>query len=150
MQAAPISLIAAITIAILSTPAMARDLCAQITQALGDPSNTRTVSHEPYLSSVPCTKGIALGGAPFTHCAWPFAFRSITATHAFDATVAAIANCPDAQTRLTVDQPVNHPDSYDLRQLQFPGGEVGISIKDKGALAQTYVFIRIQSVAPAK
>ena len=39
---------------------------------------------------------------------------------------------------------VNHPDSYDLRQYAWEGGVVSLSLKDKGALGATMVFLRMQ------
>ena len=38
---------------------------------------------------------------------------------------------------------VSHPDSYHLRQFQVDEKTVSVSLKDKGALAQTYVFLRV-------
>lgn len=39
---------------------------------------------------------------------------------------------------------VNHPDSYDLLQFNFGPAIVSVSLKDKAALAKTYVFLRIE------
>jgi hypothetical protein len=39
---------------------------------------------------------------------------------------------------------VNHPDSYDLRQFSSGVGMISVSLKDKGALNQTYVFLRVE------
>jgi hypothetical protein len=41
------------------------------------------------------------------------------------------------------DSDVNHPDFYDLRTYDFPQGKVHASIKDKGGLDRTIIFVRI-------
>ena len=40
------------------------------------------------------------------------------------------------------DARVNHPDSYDLREWIADSGTWSVSVKDKGALGQTLVFLR--------
>ena len=45
------------------------------------------------------------------------------------------------------DQPVNHPDSYDLREWDTPDGTFAISVKDKGGLNRTLVFFRLEPKA---
>jgi len=42
------------------------------------------------------------------------------------------------------DQPVNHPDSYDLRQWRADQGVYAVSVKDKGASNRTLVFLRFE------
>ncbi len=42
---------------------------------------------------------------------------------------------------------VNHPDSYDQITTQISGRDVSLPLKDKGALAQTLVFLRISQSA---
>jgi hypothetical protein len=80
----------------------------------------------------------------FIHCSWPFEFRAPEAKQAFEAVSQSLANCPTAQLREFKDQTVNHPDSYDLRIFDLDTAEVGLSLKDKGALQQTFVFLRVQ------
>lgn len=90
-----------------------------------------------------CTRSLNLGAAPSVDCAWPFDYRSDAATNAFLSLVEAVATCasPIEQT----GPAVSHPDSYDLRQFAHPGGIISVSLKDKGALSETYVFLRAQS-----
>ena len=45
---------------------------------------------------------------------------------------------------LDPDDPVNHPDSYDLRVWAHNNDIYAISIKDKGAQSQTLVFFRAE------
>lgn len=99
-----------------------------------------TVSDQS-LQNMNCQTSIALGGAKSVHCAWGFAYRSAAATMVFEDVLTRIAACgtPIDQT----GPEVSHPDSYDLRQFQVDDKTVSVSLKDKGALAQTYVFLRV-------
>jgi hypothetical protein len=48
---------------------------------------------------------------------------------------------------MATDQSVNHPDAYDLRLFRLDGAEFAVSLKDKGALQQTLVFLRVPQSA---
>jgi hypothetical protein len=91
-----------------------------------------------------CAKGRALGGKSFAHCAIDFPFRARPANQAFDALSKAVMSCQGVTRREFTDQTVNHPDSYDLRLFDSPFGTVSLSLKDKGALQKTYVFLRVE------
>lgn len=93
-------------------------------------------------SSVSCARAVGLNGARSLHCAWPFAYRSVQGTSAFDAMLAAVGDC--AVSIPTEPSRVNHPDSYELRQFRLGGATVSVSLKDKSALARTYLFLRIE------
>lgn len=93
-----------------------------------------------------CTRSLSLTGAQAVNCAFAFEYRSGAAKAAFDATQDALTGCLGAKTQVTLDQAVNHPDFYDLRVFRTPHGEVGLSLKDKGALQQTYVFVRFEGL----
>lgn len=93
-----------------------------------------------------CATSLDLSGARALNCAWPYAFRTGDAQAAFLVARAALQSCLGAEVAETRDQGVNHPDFYDLRLFRTGQGEVGLSLKDKGALQRTYVFVRI---APA-
>jgi hypothetical protein len=88
-----------------------------------------------------CQTSIALGGATSAHCAWGFAYRSVASQQVFEDFLNRIAACGTPITQTGPE--VSHPDSYDLRQFQVDGKTVSVSLKDKGALAQTYVFLRV-------
>ncbi|MEO0863598.1 MAG: hypothetical protein AAFY39_03230 [Pseudomonadota bacterium] len=87
-----------------------------------------------------CAVSLNLSGEQADTCRWPFAYRAPNAMAAFDALLEATADC--LQSEPVEDQGVNHPDSYDLRTFESDGTQIAISIKDKGALQQTYVFLR--------
>ena len=90
-----------------------------------------------------CSTSLELSGARAQNCRWPFTYRAPEATEAFDAVLKATAACLGVQP--VADQDVNHPDSYDLRTFHTDTAQVAVSIKDKGALQQTYVFLRINT-----
>jgi hypothetical protein len=46
---------------------------------------------------------------------------------------------------MTADKDVNHPDFYDLQTFQLNGLEIGVSLKDKAGLSETYIFLRIMA-----
>ncbi len=77
------------------------------------------------------------------HCGWAFPYRAPEATAAFERLVTTIAACLGAEASVTADLDVNHPDFYDLRTFQSKGREIGVSLKDKAGLSETYVFLRI-------
>ena len=66
----------------------------------------------------------------------------------FDGLLTAVAQCADQDIAPTTDQAVNHPDFYDLRIFTMNNVEVGLSIKDKGGLQKTYVFLRVTPASP--
>ncbi|WP_299196364.1 hypothetical protein [uncultured Tateyamaria sp.] len=88
-----------------------------------------------------CSTSLDLSGAQAINCRWPFDYRADAATAAFTALLNATTQC--LNTDGVTDQGVNHPDSYDLRIFQTEAAQISVSIKDKGALQQTYVFLRI-------
>ncbi|MDA8746880.1 hypothetical protein N9M66_01570 [Litoreibacter sp.] len=96
----------------------------------------------PFGTKADCTTSLALSGKTSTHCAWPFAYRAPEAQQAFDALIAAVPACLNT-TAVTGDQDVNHPDFYYLRLFDVPLGQVGVALKDKGSLQQTYVFLHV-------
>ena len=95
---------------------------------------------EDAFSNAECSTSLVLGGGTSFDCAWGFDYRSVEATLAFELLVEQVAECGELIT--AQDQQVSHPDSYDLRQYSVDGKEVSVSLKDKGALNQTYVFFR--------
>ena len=93
-----------------------------------------------------CRSSLAIGGARTMHCALEFPYRSQAATDAFDALLIDLTTCLGPTAIMTADQTVNHPDAYDLREFVLDGRSYAVSIKDKGALQQTLVFVRVQQV----
>lgn len=91
-----------------------------------------------------CRSSRAVSGARHVHCSWSFEYRSDAAATAFQRLTGALAGCLGPDVSMTVDSSVNHPDAYDLRIFDRKGQEFAVSVKDKGALQQTLVFIRVQ------
>ena len=81
------------------------------------------------------------------HCGWEFPHRAEQAYETFDAFVEAAHDCIGPQATVHSDQGVNHPDFYDARRFEMKEAEVSVSVKDKGALGRTFVFIRVRSKA---
>jgi len=88
-----------------------------------------------------CIRSLTISGGAQLHCRWPFAYRTTDATVAFHALRGAVAQCLNVAPQM--DFPVNHPDFYDLRMFHTARQDIGVSIKDKAALQQTYVFLRV-------
>jgi hypothetical protein len=118
------------------------DLCDD-TLTLGTKSDDLTLSLPGTEMPALCTRSMALTGGTQVHCAWAFPYRSPAATAAFDRLVSAVAACLGAEASVTEDLHVNHPDFYDLQTFQLKGLEIGVSLKDKAGLSETYVFLRI-------
>lgn len=126
-------------VALLGTPAGANTLCDDL-NALGDAGTLALPQGE-----ATCRASLAMSGARHLHCSLEFAYRAPAATAAFDALSDALAACLGPDATMVSDMSVNHPDAYDLRVFTARGREYGVSIKDKGALQQTLVFVRVQT-----
>lgn len=90
-----------------------------------------------------CSFGQSLSGR-FLSCAWKHRYRSADASARFDALDRSIQDCLGPTARKTEDRPVNHPDTFALRQYALDGAELSVSIKDKAADRSSYVFLRIE------
>ena len=109
--------------------------------ALEGQGNDITLPATPMVAE--CRTSIQLGGRQQTQCGWPFAYRSDAASEAFERLNDAVSDCLGPETVATRDQSVNHPDFYDLRLYQVGEREIGVSLKDKAGLQETYVFLRV-------
>lgn len=137
----------------LATGAGAQDaeFCAEI-QGFVAAAGSKAASEKVVLSlpsvfdSAPeCGASLFMSGARSLHCAWGFAYRDTAATATFEALTRRVADCPGATAPKKAAGLVNHPDSYDQRSLRFADGAVSISLKDKGSLQKTYIFVRTQA-----
>lgn len=97
----------------------------------------------PALGEAECKWSLGLGGASTFTCHWPFAYRANEATQAFEQLTRDVAVCAGDFVEPQGD--VNHPDSYDLRLFSFNGAVIAVSLKDKGALKKSYVFLRLDN-----
>jgi hypothetical protein len=100
------------------------------------------------MSPASCSFSLDTQGAKSANCNWAFSYRSAEATGAFKDMLAELSACADMASGIETDQSVNHPDFYDLRLMRIAGGDVGLSIKDKAAIQQTYVFLRLTPAKP--
>ncbi len=126
----------------LPVPALAQD-CAALDSLRGD------YEHAPaFIADADCRTILTLDAGTQLHCNWPHPYRADTAQAQFDALIALTTGCLGAGAVQPQDLAVNHPDFYDLRQFSDALGEVAISLKDKGALDQTYVFMRFSPPTP--
>lgn len=93
-----------------------------------------------------CTTSRMLEGAHSVDCRWSYPYRDILARHAFEDLLAMVMQCTDEEI-VEDGARVNHPDSYDLRQFRLGESVVSLSLKDKGALGQSLVFLRASQPA---
>ena len=84
-----------------------------------------------------------LSGSKSSNCNWVFSYRSDEAMTEFKGMLAALSACAVPASAIESDQPVNHPDFFDLRRLRVSNGDVGLSLKDKAELQKTYVFLTL-------
>lgn len=89
-----------------------------------------------------CTTSKVLGGSVSTDCYWNFDFRSDAARAFFEGQTNALRRCADNEVTIE-GATVNHPDSFDQFTAKIDGRDVSLSLKDKGALRQTLVFLRV-------
>ena len=94
---------------------------------------------------VTCTEFVELGEGSSRRCTWAFEYRDPAAQAAFDMLGAAIAECLGPKVQMTEDKDVNHPDFYALQSFRAEGHMAAVSLKDKAALSETFVFLRIKS-----
>ena len=78
-------------------------------------------------------------------CTWPFILGDTAAPALLEHLSTAITYCVLDVVRLPPDMAVNHPDFYKLHQFEMTGVAVAVSLKDKGALGQTFVRLRLSA-----
>jgi hypothetical protein len=97
------------------------------------------------LTDPECRQSVTLKGSKTGYCYWSFEFRAPQSVAAFNAVVDAMPGCLEGAAAGPQDQGVNHPNSYDLRRFRDASGQVSVSIKDKGELQKTFVFLRVDA-----
>lgn len=117
-------------------------LIERTTQQSGSGASLALPDQPDVLSN--CRSYQAQGGAVALSCGWPFAYRAGAAWDAFDLLIARLGRCNGVVTIPTDQTVVNHPDSYDQQMFHLSGTTLSVTLKDKGALAQTYVFLRME------
>lgn len=76
-------------------------------------------------------------------CYWEFPFRDDKATLLAKSLWSIVQQCHPGVEK-GPDQLVNHPDSYDLRNWISGNKIFHVSVKDKGQLERTLVFLRLE------
>jgi hypothetical protein len=125
-------------------------LCDRLDQAMaatrGDDTQAESVANvlmDLGPSPAACGFSLDLSGSKSANCNWAFSYRSTDAKTEFDTLLAGLSACADPAFAIGTDKPVNHPDFYDLHLFRIAGGEVGLSLKDKVSLDQTFMFLRL-------
>ncbi|MEM8653680.1 MAG: hypothetical protein AAGF36_02965 [Pseudomonadota bacterium] len=131
-------MIRALILALSTSAAHADTYCTDLTALT---NGTATDIALPSGTQGTCTTSLDLSGTRALNCRWPFDYRAKAATETFFVLLDATTQC--LNTDGLSDQGVNHPDSYDLREFTTETAQVSLSIKDKGALQQTFIFLRV-------
>ncbi|WP_136660807.1 hypothetical protein [Nitratireductor sp. XY-223] len=76
-------------------------------------------------------------------CYWAFPYRDGSAERMADSLWALLQNCRPG-TQLAPDWPVNHPDSFQLREWSAEGAIYRVSLKDKAGQQRTLVFLAFE------
>jgi len=75
------------------------------------------------------------------YCVWEFPHRDQGAYRQFKELDRVVSDCLGQQAEANRDQSVNHPDFYDSRMYEMAHATVTVSVKDKSALANTFVYV---------
>jgi hypothetical protein len=100
---------------------------------------------EVFDSTPECGRSMFMSGQTSAHCSWAFPYRDAAARAAYETLVRRLTACPDAQAPKKAGKAVNHPDTYDQREIRVMDTNVSISLKDKAGLEQSFVFLRTLS-----
>jgi len=84
-------------------------------------------------------------GGGIYYCVWSYRLRAAEARRAFEEMDGQLRACLGQHAQARSDPGVNHPDTYDARQYPVLGARVTVSLKDKGALQRSLVFVRVDS-----
>lgn len=144
----PVRLSFALVICALPSIGMAQDLCVAIKSLVPQAQANFTAGNSSIAGAETCQTALSMTGAKTLHCAWGFDYRADAALSTFQSFDTDLSACFADFGSVTTDQSVNHPDTYDLRQYQTGDVVVSISLKDKGAMQRTFVFVGIAGVAP--
>lgn len=126
-------------VALLPLPALANPFC--------DLLSTLSVGAAIVPEGATCQTSLLMSGQTQRNCYWSYPYRSAEAGSAFAEYASKLAMCLGPEAVRSVDQSVNHPDAYELHLFELNGAEYAVSLKDKGALQKTLVFLRVP-VAP--
>lgn len=91
-----------------------------------------------------CEVFIGLENSVGVSCFWAHPFRSAKADDFFEQTWNEVTSCRQGETSLE-QGPVNHPDSYQQRELSTGGGVYRVARKDKGVEQRTLIFLSYEN-----
>ncbi|WP_299031254.1 hypothetical protein [uncultured Sulfitobacter sp.] len=128
----------------LAGVAQADTFCDAIKDGTGQVA-TASITLPQIKAPATCTEFITLGEGPSRRCTWAFEYRDPAAQAAFDMLGTAVAECLGPKVQMTEDKDVNHPDFYALQSFRAEGHMATVSLKDKAALSETFVFLHIKS-----
>ncbi|MBO6776663.1 MAG: hypothetical protein JJ897_14405 [Marinibacterium sp.] len=94
-----------------------------------------------------CKTYLTSNAATGTACHWAFPFREDAARSFAEVLWSDLMRCRTGAA-LGPNAQVNHPDSYDLREWQTSPAIYAMSVKDKGGLNRTLVFLRTEPRKP--
>lgn len=135
-----------------SAQAQADPVCERVSAFVGEaerwtPGSADVAIHLPsiFLAEGQCGSSLSMSGHHSLHCGWAFPYRATAATLAFEKLAVRIETCEGARQLKNAGNGVNHPDTFDQRRIRFAGGTVSVSLKDKVALQETYILLRVQA-----
>jgi len=134
----------AVAVCLIGSTLQAQVFCARLEALENDAAGLTSTQFDasPLADPVVCSPSLGMGGTVSLHCAWAFEYRAPSAFRLFEGMLDQVEACA---TALPIDPAfVNHPDSYDLHQFTMGRATVSVSLKDKGALQQTLVFLRVE------
>lgn len=124
------------------------DIDALMIRARSNFTGPETDTPPPLPGAERCFMAQALSGANVFYCAWPFAYRDAAARAALDEADRTLRACLGTAPEPDGDKGVNHPDSYTQYRYRVGAVAASVSLKDKSALRQTYIFVGIHGAAP--
>ncbi|MGR3614489.1 MAG: hypothetical protein ACU0BB_00420 [Paracoccaceae bacterium] len=107
--------------------------------------NSEQVSGVTLQGQNPDCQKVVLSDGDALVCQWSFAYRSSHVEAAIKALVGEIENCSQAKVS-GVPAGVNHPDTHTVYQYGTERMQITASLKDKAALGQSFVFLKIQDL----
>ena len=136
--------------------AHAQDFCAKVDRLIDQSqSGFSKIAAKPKGNAGDHDVTLTLAGASYCsvtrkskrnwyHCAWEFPHRAKQAYETFEEIAGKLTACIGGRATLHSDRSVNHPDYYASRRYELKQADVSVSVKDKGALGSTFVFVRVQ------
>lgn len=116
--------------------------CTALASRLSDLAGLQSYLEEVTLKPATCGTALQSGAARAAHCYIGFEYRADHAADTMARLSAQLRACFAASKSEGTDPAVNHPDSFDQRQLCTPYAALSLSLKDKAGLGKTLIFLR--------